>query len=155
MSLENNVDLVEILVPRSLVMDVYGFIAEKSGSLTHKAQRRSDAAKATELSGKWDASLIKRMYQESDKNMRAILDYLAARSGETVTALDLVNVLKEVRDDKKATRLTLAGTLGAFGRRVKSRYKRDGWPFEASWSHEEGQNHYRMSGEVASQLRVE
>ena len=149
----NNADLVEILVPRSLVMDIYRFIAERSGSLAPKAQRGNVESNAVELGGEWDAALLNRMYQESDKNMRAILDHLIARPGQTVPASDLIHVLAQSRDDKKATSMTLGGTLGAFGRRVRSRYKRDSWPFEVKWSPEERQCHYQMSDSVASQLR--
>lgn len=153
MTVVNNADLVEILVPRSLVMEIYRFIAEKSGPTPTKAQRGDTGVTATVLSSNWDAALLKRMYDDSDKNMRSILDYLIARPGQTVTASDLVHVLAQTRDDKKATSQTLAGTLGAFGRRVRSRYKMDRWPFDAKWVNDDGQYHYRMSEEVASQLR--
>jgi len=134
-------------------MDIYRFIAEKSGSIPPRPQRGDGGAMAAGLSAEWDATLLKRMYQESDKNMRAILDYLISRPGESVRASDLVHVLAQSRDDKQATSNTLGGTLGAFGRRVKSRYKQDSWPFKVNWSHEERQCHYTMSEEVASQLR--
>ena len=72
----NNTDLVEILVPRTLVMDIYRFIAEKSGSVSPRQQQGNGGSTPAVLSDDWDAALLKRMYQESDKNMRAILDYL-------------------------------------------------------------------------------
>ena len=153
MTIVDKSDLVEILVPRNLVVDVYRLISEKTGSTPPKAQRSGEKVTTEEIISGWDAPSIKRMYKESEKPMRAILDHLAARPGETVTAEDLVNVLAELSPTKKATSIVLGGTLGAFGRRVKSRYKRDSWPFERIWSHEEGQVHYWMSEDVASVLK--
>ena len=149
----NDSDLVEILVPRHLVVGVYQFISSQSHLGASLVNPRS-AQDSTALPEDWSASLIRRMYTESQKNMRAILDLLANRAGEIVRADELIDALSKSRGDN-ATSSTLGGTLGAFGRRVKNRYGQESWPFEAHWDSDASQVLYRMSPAVAELITDE
>jgi len=44
---------------------------------------------------------------------------------------------------------TIAGALGAYGRRVKNRYKRSSFPFNQSWDHANGEMRHGMTPDVA------
>jgi hypothetical protein len=146
-------DLVEVLVPRHLLVDVYRLIADRAGSpVPPRAGGREEGSSHDGLPDDWSASLVRRMYSESAKHMRAILDALAARPGEVVTASELIEVLASSRGDA-ADSSVLGGTLGAFGRRVANRYGRSEWPFSAQWDSDSGQVHYRMSPGVAALIR--
>ena len=92
------------------------------------------------------------MYRESPDSMKEVLAVLARRPGETVYATELLAPLGRVRGGEPASRRSLAGTLGALGRRVLNRYGREDWPFEAGWSYERSEMGYRMASEVAQQV---
>jgi hypothetical protein len=68
-----------------------------------------------------------------------------------VTSEELVEVLKDRKPD--ANNNTLAGTLGAFGRRVGNRYGTESWPFDSNWSYDHNSMVYWMDEWVAEQLR--
>jgi hypothetical protein len=145
-----NDDLVEILVPRHLVIEIYRLIAKNGGSLPMAATKieTSDG-----LPGTWTAPLIRRMYKESPPHMRAILDFFAARPGEDVTATEVIHVLSRSRGDE-ANSKTLGGTIGAFARRIGDRYEQEEFPFEW-WVDDKKQLHYRMDLRVARLLKGE
>ena len=145
-----NDDLVQILVPRHLVIEIYRLIAKNGGSLAMAAIKTETS---DGLPGAWTAPLIRLMYKESPTHMRAFLDALAARPGEDVPATEMIDVLSRSRGRKANTKI-LGGTLGAFERRVCNRYKQDEWPFEA-WVDDKKQGHYKMNPQVARLLQGE
>ena len=141
-------DLVEVLVPRHLLLDVYRFVAENG--VNGISDKKSSAETSREgLPDDWSVSLVRRMYAESATHMRAILDALAQRAGEVVPANDLIEVLSKSRGTQ-ADSSVLGGTLGAFGRRVSNRYGREQWPFSARWDSDAEQVMYSMSPGVAA-----
>ena len=142
---------VHVPVPRQLVVDVYQFVAERT-RLAVKAEPTVSSGQPIVLPDEWAASEIRRLYAESPKNMRAILAAMAARPGENVTSNDLIEVLSRSRGGSASSSI-LGGTLGAFGRRVRNRYRKNSWPFEAHWISETNQNYYIMSPAVAAILR--
>lgn len=145
-------DLVQILVPRELVMDIYQFVSAHGDSDSHRASDHD--LNGNRIPDDWSASLVRRMYAESPKHMRAILDTLAARADETVRADELIAVLSTSRGDQ-ATSSTLGGTLGAFGRRVRNRYRKTSWPIKRHWDSDAHQMNYRMTSAVAQLLSPE
>src|ERR1041385_732796 len=148
----NNEDyFVPVPVPRQLVLDVYRFVAERT-RLTGEGQPSVRINQPAGLPDDWSASEIRRLYSDSAKNMRAILDAMAARPGEKVYSNDLIEVLSRSRGGTAGSSI-LGGTLGAFGRRVKNRYRKNNWPFEAHWIPEINQNYYVMSSAVATILK--
>jgi hypothetical protein len=49
---------------------------------------------------------------------------------------------------------SIAGMLGAYGNRVRSRYGRSTFPFASRWDHELGQARHSMSTPVAEIIRA-
>lgn len=140
---------VQVPVPSHLVVDVYSLIAEK---ISYRPVESATPNVGMGIPEEWSAFEIRRMYRESDTNMRAILDALAARAGEELSSRELKSVLSRSRGET-ATSSKLGGTLGAFGRRIKSRYRKQTWPFAARWIPQTNENEYTMSKEVAALLK--
>ncbi|MCC7387589.1 MAG: hypothetical protein IT431_02345 [Phycisphaerales bacterium] len=82
--------------------------------------------------------------------MRDILGFLASRPGESFGSEGLAKAIKGKKD---ADWNTVAGTLGAFGRRLKSRYKSDQWPFSAKYEHAHDGVRYRMTAVMAARIK--
>ena len=78
-----------------------------------------------------------------------ILGYLANNPNKDIPTRDLVKALTHKPD---ANSSTVAGTLGAFGRRVKNRHKR-GWPMSQRWDEGEQCCFYRMPKENADKIQ--
>src|SRR5262245_21765936 len=114
-----NDELVQVLVPRRYLTDVYGFIAEL------EARTRVTADTEAADSREWTPDLVQRAYSESPKSMKRVLWLMAHHSNETLSTDDLAAVLKT-----GATWNNVAGALGAFGRRVRSRYAMTSPPYE-------------------------
>jgi hypothetical protein len=127
-------------------MEVYALIARLS-SLGDDSMSLDSG----DTNDDWSRSpeLLTRMYEESPKAMKDILRALAARPDEWLTAPELAQAIQH---KPNADWNTVAGTLGAFGRRVKNRYKRRSWPFLSQWDHSRGRFLYSMSPDVARQI---
>lgn len=138
-------DLVSVLVPREHVLDVYAYIAQ----LTDRGVAASNGAKAPSPA-EWEPELLRRMFVESPPAMQDILNALAARPNEWLTAVDLA---KSIRHKPDADANTVAGTLGAFRRRCRNRYGRADWPFSSQWDHVRSRFLYSMTSEVAAEVR--
>ena len=88
--------------------------------------------------------LVKRMYSESEPSHRKLFKYLAARPDEWVFADKLAAGLQ-----LSGGRKSLAGTLGALGRRCNHRY--EGLrPFESALDHAR----HRMTSHVADIIKT-
>lgn len=155
-------DLVNVLVPRRYLSQVYGFIAKLDANegqppLVSAVAADTPASATTEAKGggaasidvdEWTPSRLRRMVEESPPAMLEILRMLAERTGEWLTMNELA---KAIRPD--ADWNTVAGTLGAFGRRVRNRYGLESWPFENRYDYEVGGRVCRMSEEVARLIK--
>ncbi len=148
--------MVQVLVPEKHVVAVYGYIAAlEQGEASGKADV-SGAPSEPKHNGpaeneEWSPKLLRLLYDQSPPAMVLILDYLAENPDREVTSAELVEVLKQRKPDANSN--TLAGTLGAFGRRVGNRYGMESWPFDADYSHEHYSIVYVMDGWVAEKLR--
>ena len=147
--------MVQVLVPEKHVVAVYGYIAalERGEDVEAPVSGASSEPKhnGPAENEEWSPKLLRLLYDQSPPAMVLILDYLAENPDREVTSAELVEVLKGRKADANSN--TLAGTLGAFGRRVANRYGMDGWPFEADYSHEHHMIVYVMDGWVAEKLR--
>jgi hypothetical protein len=76
--------------------------------------------------------------------MKAFQKHLADHPGTWFSTTDMAMAQNAERGSK-----TIAGALGAYGRRVSNRYGMKTWPFEDRWHHVEGQQYYSMTPEVA------
>ena len=153
-------ELVNVLVPRRFLSHVYGYIA----SLESDQARPGGAVAASMAPGTmsngagdggsssaddWTPSRLRRMVEQSPKAMIDILTALATRPGDWLSTEELA---KAIRDKPDANWNTVAGTLGAFGRRVRSRYGLETWPFENRYDYEIRGRVCRMSSDVARQI---
>jgi hypothetical protein len=87
------------------------------------------------------------MVEESPPAMLSILKALADRPGEWLTSHDLAAAI-----GRKADWKTVAGTLGAFGRRCKNRYKMS-LPIERRFDHQINVKVCRMNDEMARLIK--
>ncbi|MFN0010717.1 MAG: hypothetical protein ACKVS8_03635 [Phycisphaerales bacterium] len=145
-------EMVSVMVPRRLVTQVYGLISRLDAGLSVEDVTPAPTAPASngDSASDWTDMLLRRMVEESPPAMRDILGLLASRPGESLGAEDLA---KSIKANKEANWNTIAGTLGAFGRRVKSRYKSDQWPFTAKYEHAHDGVRYRMTAQMATRIK--
>lgn len=132
-------ELVSILVPKLHLMEIYGFISTLDGATT----QASETKKAP-----WPPDLIRRQFDESPDIIKRFQKVLANHPGEKFLTADIASQLKAAKGSK-----TIAGALGAYGRRTANRYKMKTWPFENAWNHAEGQQSYWMQAEVAAIIK--
>ena len=143
----NNEELVSILVPKSLVTAIYGFISAQANASPEVQQ---EPAQALPLDSDRAESML-RMVNESPPAMKQILRAIAERSPKEITTRELAATLTNKAD---ADSLTVAGTLGAFGRRFKNRHPGEPKPFQTRWDYAACTQNYKMSKEVADQIMM-
>jgi hypothetical protein len=142
-------ELVNVLVPRRHLSQVYGLIAQLEGAASVAPAEHRAATETEEQSDEWTASRLRTMVEQSGPAMRDILRALAERPGEWLTTEDLAEALT---GKPKATWNTIAGTLGAFGRRLSSRYGLESWPFQYKRDHEARCWVYSMTRDTATKI---
>ena len=142
-------ELVNVLVPRKHLSQVYGLIAQLEGAAPSMAAIVDEQPAAHGATDEWTPSRLRTMVEDSGPAMRDILHALATRPGDWLYAQDLAAALK---NKPNADWNTIAGTLGAFGRRVKSRYGLETWPFQGKRDHERHCWVYSMSREMATKV---
>jgi hypothetical protein len=133
---DQSTELVSILVPKQHLGRVYGFIStlDKEPALTEP-----DAAAESKEENKWTPELIRRQFVESPDSIKGFQTLLADHQGEWLSTSDIASRLGAERGAK-----SIAGALGAYGRRTSNRYKMTTWPFQHRWNHAEGQQYYSM-----------
>jgi hypothetical protein len=134
-------DLVQVFVPRRHLAQVYAFIASLEGV-------GAEPSAAAHTEDGWDEALIRRMYEESPTTVKRMLRALAEAPDEELTTDDLAAAMKP-----GANWNSVAGAFGAFGRRVKNRYRRSTWPFEMRWDNDLSRAFYKMSPAVGDIIK--
>jgi hypothetical protein len=138
-------EYVSVLVPKRHLTRVYAFLGaidEQSPTPETRIEHSSDD------SAVWTPELIERQFRESSPFMMRFEKYLAEHAGKEFSTRDMADALEAERGWN-----TVAGALGAYGRRVKNRYKQTTWPFEARWDYVSGLAYHSMSEEVAEIIR--
>lgn len=146
--------LVNVAVPEEHLGTVYSLLGQlasgKNGSETPSGETE-DA-----LSGYlgeepilwWNEKRLRKAFDQSSPAQKAILKGMASGNGKKwVTVSEIVKLM-----GGKADWNTLAGALGAFGRRCKSRYKAKTRPFTIRYNHELGEKEYLMPASVAQAI---
>ncbi len=133
-------DYVAVFVPKQHLTKVYGFIASLDSPSSTEVRPLADRQTAQE----WTPELIERQYRESPDSMKKFQKHLAAHPGQEFSTTEIAQAIGAKRGWN-----SVAGALGAYGRRVKNRYKRDSFPFQSRWEHTEGQQYHSMTPEVA------
>lgn len=123
-------DHVYVPVPADRVDDVFRFLlglADTAGAIDSDLDR-----------------LVNRVYRESDEKFRSLLELLARHPGTPLSTERVASELELYRGPA-----SLAGMLGAFGRRANNRYE-SFWPFEKLYNSAEEQSELIMNSEVAT-----
>jgi hypothetical protein len=94
-----------------------------------------------------DPALIRRMYRESDEAFRKLLGFLSRHPDEPIDTKRLAKALKLERGTA-----SLAGMLGAFGRRSANRYG-GVIPFRTAYNPVRDSNELTMPRPVAEVIR--
>lgn len=118
-------ELINVAVPRRHLARVYGLIAELDSGEAAGTPISLAPTPTDDRFEEWTPARIRRMVEESDTAMRAILTMLASHADEWLTTTKLAEAIGGSADWN-----TVAGTLGAFGRRRKSRYGLGTMPYE-------------------------
>ena len=143
-------ELVPVMVPRRHLSHVYGFIAKlDEGGLAPTAVLLPHANGQEASADDWTPSRLRKMLQQSPPAMKDILRAMAKQPDKWLTTKQLAEAIQNNPD---ADAMTVAGTLGAFGRRLKSRYGIDSFPFEKRYDHEAMSKAYCMSAAIGSQV---
>lgn len=137
-------ELVPVMVPKSMITEVYGLIARR-----HAGQSRDDQVG---LHRGWSAELVVEVYRACSDRMRELLDLMAQHPDERLSSEDLMNALGSDQD-------VVNGVLGAFGRLTNQRFAprlplgKNTWPFTVAKDIKEGRWYYVMPETVAEVIR--
>jgi len=146
----SNEELISVMVPKKHLTKVYGYIAQLERGEPAQTQGEGEQGPAgARASDEWTPSRIRKMVQQSPPAMRDILRALAEHAGQWMTTEELAGAIQNNAD---ADWKTVAGTLGAFGRRVRNRYGLETLPFDRRHDHEARGKVHRMSSEIAAQV---
>jgi len=144
----NRDEFVNIPVPSQYVTQVYGFIASLSGQTGESQVEPASSSDLETKSENWTEDLIIRQYRESPESMKKFQQYLAEHAGQDFSSTEIAVAIGAEHGWN-----SIAGALGAYGRRVKNRYKRSSFPFQQGWDHEHGEMRHGMTPEVAEIIR--
>ena len=146
MLLDNH--LVAVMVPAKHLTKVYGYIASLDNGHASGASTPALAPKpvGAKTSDEWTPSRLRRMLEQSPPAIKDILRSMASRPGEWLTTEELAHA---IQGNDTADWKTVAGTMGAFGRRLKNRYGLESFPFEKRHDHVKKSKTYRMSQEIS------
>jgi hypothetical protein len=140
---DTDTEFVSIPVPAKHVTRVYGFIASLNGGA--ELPSRGDAV---EKGTDWTDELIERQFNESPEFMQRFQKLLAEEPDQWFSTTTMAKRLNARKGSK-----TVAGALGAYGRRTSHRYAMKGWPFQYRWNHSEEQQYYSMDKKTAEIIR--
>jgi hypothetical protein len=136
-----NDEFIQVPVPRQYVTKVYELVArlDADGTPEAEASGRDDRE-----DGVLTQALVWRIYRESEDPHKRLLEFLADHPDQWLSSQAVADGL-----GLEHGRRSLAGSLGAFGRRAEHRYSGQK-PFESLWDGETYQSRLRMSQEVAA-----
>lgn len=96
----------------------------------------------------WNEKRLRKAFDQSSPAQQAILKGMASGNGKKwVTVSEVVKQM-----GGKADWNTMAGALGAFGRRCRSRYNAKTRPFTIRYNHDLGEKEYLMPASVAQAI---
>jgi hypothetical protein len=109
---------VMMAIPAEMVAAVTAFLEGQETALLPGEPFQASEEEAGFVHG-WDRSLVQRAYKESADQMRHLLEFLARHPHREVSSYELADAI-----EAKFGWNTVAGMLGAFGRRCVNRYGR-------------------------------
>lgn len=135
-------EFINVPVPAEHVTKVFELVASL------EAESRPDSGSSGANTDSLTEALVTRMYRESEGAHRRLLEFLASHPDEWLDSQAIADGL-----GLQFGRKSLAGSLGAFGRRADHRY--GGLkPFESRWDDGEYLAKLRMSQEVATWVKA-
>jgi hypothetical protein len=138
-------EFVYIPVPTRWASAVYKWLAElEPEAPLAPATDPEPAAEVVEL----DAALVERMYRESHREHRRLMEYLADHPGEWFYTSEIGDALQHENGARG-----VAGMLGAFGKRSNHRYGRHK-PWETEWDDARGEARHRMDPVQANVIKT-
>jgi hypothetical protein len=142
---EGGMQYVLMAIPAQFVPEVAALIAEFD--VPSPASLPQGVGDDGLMINGWTEDLVRRAFRESADPMRKVLMFLAHNSGEEVTAVEIADAIDAERGWN-----TVAGMLGAFGRRSVNRYKRA----QPMWESREGVEGtlYKMPAAVATVIKA-
>lgn len=157
-------NLVPVYVPEERVLDVYRYLGSTNGSEATAPRAATEPAVEDEqpvgggpagVAGTgWTEPEIVRDYEESPRNsMQPILKHMAASPDTELMTEDLAEAVG-AHTGKPVRTSSVAGILGAYGNRTKSRYGKSKWYFGAKWDDERSGMIYKMPAEVAEIIKA-
>jgi len=135
---DTNSELISIHVPKEYLKEIYGFISTLGPA--RAAEKKSEP--------QWLPELIARQFDESPDIIKRFQKILASQPGKKIYTAEMATKLKAAKGSK-----TVAGALGAYGRRVLNRYKMPAWPFKTEWDHVKKEQCYWMDADVAALIK--
>jgi hypothetical protein len=130
--------------PRQFVGEVYALLARLMGTAAPDRAEEANTNGGGDLGPlATDEALIRRIYEESEEAHRRLLKRLAESADEWVLASELASDL-----GLHAGAKSLAGSLGALGKRSKHRYE-NRRAFYSEWDHIKGETRHMMPSPVA------
>jgi len=130
--------IVSVPIPEEHLGAVYELLGQLSSGGNGKAPPGEPEA-PKEQPEWWNEKRLRKAYDQSSPAQQKILKAMASGKGKWVPVSDVVAQL-----GKDADWNTMAGALGAFGRRIKNRYKAKERPFTIRYNHELGEKEYLM-----------
>ncbi|MBL8680169.1 MAG: hypothetical protein JNK05_13420 [Myxococcales bacterium] len=112
-------EYVSVPVPSHLVVEVMGFIHSRlqGNAVPEPTSADEDAEAAVEASDAWPEDELRKLWNDSEGNMRIVLTLLARKGGAPIPSQEIAAVL-----GKPERGHAVAGTMGALGRRLKHRH---------------------------------
>jgi hypothetical protein len=137
---------VLMAIPTALVPQVADLLAGFSLTAEIAPGFESSGSKAG-FPNEWTETLVRRAYQESADPMRQLLAFLADHADEEVTSEQIADALNAEKGWN-----TVAGMLGAFGRRSANRYERPRPMWDFRWD-TDGRARLKMPAAVADVIK--
>jgi hypothetical protein len=135
-------EFINVPIPAEHVTKVFEFVAGLDSEV------RGDHQSPREQPMVLTEYLVTRMYRESEDAHRRLLEFLASHPDEWLDSQEVADGL-----GLQFGRKSLAGSLGAFGRRADHRYGGQK-PFESHWDDGDYLVKLRMSQEVAAWIEA-
>jgi len=126
---------------------VYGLVAKLDAEGSGSAEL-GDGSSSPAIADEWSVALLRRMVKGASPGLLCILKALSDRPDSWLSTGDLAVAMGKAREESKA----VGGTLSAFWRRLKGKYKLNSFPFERRDDNPERVD-YRMNAETAKLVK--